>query len=574
MKRILLKLFKLFILIILLLPILFYIDGKKSIHEISKMNRIELYDKNNNLFYTSFNLHEGNYIGLNEINENTITIFLFEEDKRFYAHHGFDIYRIFKSIITNSSSGASTITQQYIKNLYLNNERTYIRKLKELYLSIRLELDYSKNEILEGYFNTLYFGHNLYGIYNASKFYFNKEPINLEIDEICILANIIKNPNLYSPVLNYDNAYLKRNCLIKELYSSKIISKLDCIKYLDKVLKVCQERPALYNDGILYFKDLVLKELKNVKIKSDYNQVIKVYTNYDPNLNLNVLKQSLQHEEQSSFICVDKDGYYLSAIGGNNYITSSFNIGLYGLRAIASTVKPILYYYAILKGYSNIKLLSEKTTFKINNNYYNIKNFNSIYENRYINMTEALSVSDNIYAVKLHLLLNMKGITDTLKLFNITDEKSIFQAIGKTQMSLNQLINIYYTFNNNGLNTSFKSIKYVSINNKVKYRNYQNKTQLLDKSSCNILKEKLSSMFEENPNLKQTPTGLRIKNKLNVSIKGKSGLDDYNSYMIGFTDDYTFGAWSGYTNMELLKNNNAKALPKDIIVSCVNTLYD
>lgn len=573
MKRMLIKSIKIILFIIILMPILFYIDGKKSINEISQMNRIEIYDKNNNIFYTSFNLHEGNYIKLVELNEQTINIFLFEEDNRFYNHYGFDIYRILKSLLTNSSSGASTITQQYIKNLYLNNERTYVRKLKELYLSIRLELDYNKNDILEGYFNTLYFGHNLYGIYNASKYYFNKEPINLEIDEICILANIIKNPNLYSPILNYNNAYLKRNNLIKELYYSKIISKSDCIKNLDKKLIIYKQKPIIYNDGILYFKDVVLKELKNIKITSDYNQVIKVYTNYDKDLNTNVLKQSLQYDEQSSFICVDKDGYYLSTIGGNNYISSSFNIALYGSRAIASTVKPILYYYAILKGYSNIQLISEKTIFKLNNIYYDIKNFNSIYENRYINMNEALAVSDNMYAVKLHLLLNMKGITNTLKLFNINDDKNIYQAIGKTQMSLNQLVNIYYTFNNNGLNTSFSSIKQVLINNKVKYKNYKYKTQLLNKEACSTLSDKLSSMFEYNSKLKQTPTGLRIKDKLNKSIKGKSGLDDYNSYMIGFTDDYTFGAWCGYMDMTKLKNVNAKALPKDMILECVNSLY-
>lgn len=573
MKKILKKLSKLIIFILILIPLLFYIDGEKSIHEISKMNRIEIYDSNNNLFYTSFNLHEGNYINLDEINENTLKIFLFEEDKRFYNHHGFDIYRILKSIITNSSSGASTITQQYIKNLYLNNERSYLRKIKELYLSIRLELDYNKNEILEGYFNTLYFGHNLYGIYNASKYYFNKEPINLEIDEICILSNIIKNPNLYSPLLNFDNAYLKRNSLIKELYNSNVINKSDCIKYLNKELTIHKQRPTLYNDGILFFKDVVLNELKKINVSNDYNQVIKVYTNYNQNLNINILKKIVEYEENSSFICVDKDGYYLSTIGGNNYITSSFNNGINGKRAIASTVKPILYYYAILNGYANIKLISEKTTFKVNNTFYNIKNFNSIYENRYISMEEAISVSDNIYAIKLHLLLNMKGITNTLKLFNIVDEKSIYQAIGKTEMSLNQLINIYYTFNNDGLNTTFKAIKYVKINNKINYKNYQKKIQLLNKTSCNALKNMLSAMFKEQSNLKQTPTGLRIKNKLNTNIKGKSGLDDYNSYMIGFTEDYTFGAWTGFEDMKPLKNNNAKALPKNIIVSCVNSLY-
>ena len=125
------RLLKLSLFFTLLILFLFFIDRKKTIHDISKMNRVEIYDRNNELIYTSFNLHEGNYVSLDEISDITKKIFINEEDKRFYKHNGFDIYRIFKSFFSGSSSGASTITQQYIKNLYLNNKRSYKRKLKE-----------------------------------------------------------------------------------------------------------------------------------------------------------------------------------------------------------------------------------------------------------------------------------------------------------------------------------------------------------------------------------------------------------------------------------------------------------
>lgn len=572
MKKLIKRGFRFLLFVILLLPFLFFIDKKKTINDISKMNRIEMYDINDNLFYTSFNMHEGNYISLGDISPIAQKIIVYSEDKRFHNHSGFDIYRILKSIFSGSSSGASTITQQYIKNLYLNNERTYKRKLKELYLSIRLESDYTKSEILEGYFNTTYFGHNLYGINDASNYYFGHSAKYLTIDEACVLRNLIKSPSKYSPILNYEKAYLARNSLIKSLELEGVISDEEKQIALKKDLKIVKKRPKLYQDAVLYFKDIIIKELKQYNIANDYNQVIKVYTNYIPNLNQKVMEIMTENDEDSSFIGVDKEGYYVSCIGGNNYIESSFNIALNGKRAIASCAKPLLYYDAILHGYSNTKLMSSPTSFKTKDKTYSFKNFASIYENRLISMEEALSVSDNMYALKMHTLLKLKGISRTLKHFGITEKEDITQAIGTTEMSLSKLLNIYYTFNNNGLNTSFKAIKYIKINDQTKYINHQRYKQLLNEKTCKILKEKLGAMFNDY-NTIQKPTGRLIKNKLNTSIRGKSGLDDYNSYMIGFNEEYTFGAWSGYKNMIELTDINGKIEPKLMVLNAFNSIY-
>lgn len=566
------RLLKLSLFFTLLIPFLFFIDRKKTIHDISKMNRVEIYDRNNELIYTSFNLHEGNYVSLDEISDITKKIFINEEDKRFYKHNGFDIYRIFKSFFSGSSSGASTITQQYIKNLYLNNKRSYKRKLKELYLSIRLELDYSKNEIFEGYLNTIYFGHNLYGIHDASMYYFGHNPMNLSISEACVLRNIIKNPTKYSPILNYENAYIARNALIKELSLKGLITENEAKNALCDQLIIKKMKPKLYQDSFLYFKDLVLEELKKYSISNDYNQTIKIYTNYDSLMNKAVMEVINENDEDCAFIAVDKDGYYLSAIGGNNYIESSFNIALNGKRAIASTAKPLLYYDAILHGYGNIKLMSSPTSFKINNKTYTFKNFGSIYENRLITMEEALAVSDNMYALRMQVLLGLNGVSRTLKAFGIEDKESLNQALGTTEMSLKQLLSFYYAFNYDGLKTSFKAIKKIVINNQTKYINHPEYKQVLNKKACNILKSKLSAMFNTY-NLIQKPTGTRIKDKLKIKIKGKSGLDDYNSYMIGFSDDYVLGAWTGFKEMKLLTNVNAKIAPKLMVLNAINSLY-
>ena len=145
------------------------------------------------------------------------------EDKRFYSHNGYDLKRIIKAGLVNlmnqsKSQGASTISQQLIKNALLTNEKTYSRKIQEIVLSIKMEKEFSKDEILEMYLNTIYFGSNAYGIENASKVYFNKSAKDLTINEACCLAGIIKSPLRYSPKLNYKNSLERKNFVAKTMY--------------------------------------------------------------------------------------------------------------------------------------------------------------------------------------------------------------------------------------------------------------------------------------------------------------------------------------------------------------------
>ena len=145
--------------------------------------------------------------------KHVIDAFVDVEDKRFYTHNGYDLKRIAKAFFVNMSTnsktqGASTISQQLIKNALLSNEKTYSRKIKELVLSIKMEKQFSKDEILEMYLNTIYFGSNAYGIENASKTYFNKSANELTVNETCCLAGLIKSPNKSSPKLNYNNSII------------------------------------------------------------------------------------------------------------------------------------------------------------------------------------------------------------------------------------------------------------------------------------------------------------------------------------------------------------------------------
>ena len=205
-----------------------------------------MYDVNNEVFYEINNLHESSYVDINDISHTIIETVIEIEDKRFYNHSGFDIYRIGKALINNISGkplmGASTITQQYIKNIYLTPDKTIRRKLKEIYYAIKLESIYDKGEILEGYLNTIYFNHGIYGIYDACKYYFDKEPNNISWAEAAILTSIIKSPSNFSPITNKDNNTERKKLILKTLYNNKIIGLNDYNEAMNENVKITKTK--------------------------------------------------------------------------------------------------------------------------------------------------------------------------------------------------------------------------------------------------------------------------------------------------------------------------------------------
>lgn len=177
--------------------------------QINTANSMSLYDINNEVFFKGNETKE--WVGLKDISPYLIEATVSTEDKNFYKHFGFDFFRILKASYINIKAGstvqgASTITQQYAKNLFLDFDKTWKRKWDELWYTLRIEANYSKDEILEGYLNTINYGHGKYGIENASKYYFNKSAKDLTLAEASMLTGIPKSPSNYSPLVNYDLA--------------------------------------------------------------------------------------------------------------------------------------------------------------------------------------------------------------------------------------------------------------------------------------------------------------------------------------------------------------------------------
>src|SRR5699024_10354975 len=348
----------------------------------------DLSNDENTLYYS----HSGDVIGeesgiqqrywvdLDDMPEEVINATLAIEDGRFYKHHGFDIKRMLGAAVTDIKNmslkeGASTLTQQYARNLYLNQEKSWSRKLKEAFKTVRLEMFYSKDTILEGYLNTIYYGHGAYGIEAASKLYFDKSASDLTLAEAAMLAGIPKGPTYYSPFNNMEKAKQRQKKVLTVMQENGDISKRELHLSKREDISFAEKKPIKTKSLAPYFQDVVLKEASDVlqlgqgDIRSSGYDI---YTTLDTNLQTQLQKdvQMTMHsssELQIGAISMEPESGAIQAlIGGTDYKESPFNRATQAKRLVGSTFKPFLYYNALKKGYTaSTKLLSAPTTFEL-----------------------------------------------------------------------------------------------------------------------------------------------------------------------------------------------------------------
>ncbi len=211
----------------------------------------------------SYYTKERIYVPINRIPREIINAFISAEDKKFFLHPGIDIVAIFRAIISNILAtvnnskliGASTITQQVVKNLLLTNEVSYERKIKEILLAIRIEKILEKNKILELYLNDIYLGFGSYGVASASLNYFNKSLSELELHEIAFLAALPKAPNNYHPINKYNEAFERRNWVIDKMYENKYILKED-LKFKTKPIQIIKRKDIIFAQADYYYEEI------------------------------------------------------------------------------------------------------------------------------------------------------------------------------------------------------------------------------------------------------------------------------------------------------------------------------
>ena len=537
---------------------------------IKSANNYYLYDMNDKLVSGN----DDDWVTLKDISPYLINATIAIEDKNFYKHQGFDYLRIIKSLYINfvngkTLQGASTITQQLAKNLFLEFDKTWSRKIKEAWLTINLETHYSKDEILEGYLNTINYG-TVFGISEAAYYYFGKDCKDLTLAEASILAGIPKSPSNYSPLANLEASKKRQKLILDAMVKNKYITDDEAKKAYEEELTFTGIKKE--NDSITvgYYEDAVLDELKEINtIPDTYLETggLKIYTNLDyeaqMNMEENVKKYITDENMQTSGIMINPEsGKIIALIGGKNYAISEYNRATKAKRQVGSTMKSFLYYAALENGFTpSTTFKSEKTTFVFDeDNTYSPSNYNQNYPNKDISMLTAIAYSDNIYAVKSHLFLGEDVLVETAKRAGITSPLEAIPslALGSEEITLLDMATAYTTLANEGVKVNTYFIRKVTdMNDNVLYEAKEKSEPVFNKSLVYILNELLTNTYNTELIDYNYPTCYAIASKLTHKYAIKTGSTDSDRLIFGYNKDILVTYRLGYDDNSYLPKNTS-----------------
>lgn len=511
---------------------------------------LNIYDNNNKPIKESNAVNHA-YAKIDSLQPYTIDAFVSIEDKTFYNHNGINPKRIVKAGINNIKSrslkeGASTITQQLIKNTQLSNEKTYSRKIKEIALAQKIEKMYDKNKILEYYLNIIYFGNNCYGIESAANYYFSKSANQLNLNESCTLAGIIKSPAQYSPLKNAENCLKRRNIVLNEMQKDGKITMEEYTLSKDKKIELKLNKDKInklnsYSESAINEAEKILGIPARQIALSGY----KIYT-YQDEEKQKALEESIENlnvESDSAGIVIDNEKSAISA-----YIGDSIYKVIEAKRQPGSCLKPILVYSTALNEdiiYPCSQILDEKITIGD----YSPKNVGNVYRG-YVSAREALSKSINIPAVKVLSYVGIdkaKAYSEQMGITFNEQDNSYTLALGGMTYGVNliQLTGAYTTFANNGYYKSPKFISFITDkNNKLIYINKSSSERVLREDSAYLITDMLKTCAKSGTARKLSTLNIDIASKTGTVGKSnsKENLDAWN---ISYTKNQTVGVWLG-----------------------------
>ncbi len=534
------------------------------------------------------------WVALKDVSPHLIDATISIEDKSFFTHSGFDYKRIAGAALADLKAmskvqGASTITQQYARNLYLAHEKTWKRKAVEALYTLRLEMNYSKDEILEGYLNTIYYGNGAYGVQAASRYYFGKDAKDLTLAEASMLAGIPKGPNIYSPFASLEKAKQRQQTVLYTMKVNGFIDDLTAQKAQIEKLKLVGNHQNDQLGKAPYFQDAVRNALKN-SLNFDDRTIslggLKVYTT----LNLEhqeIAEKSISKmisadsEIQAGFIAMDpKNGYVKALVGGRNYDESPFNRAVQAVRQPGSTMKPILYYAALENGFTpSTTMKSQLTTFKFDDgrSEYTPHNFNNKYAEEDITMAQALALSDNVYAVKTHLFLGEETLIETARRFGIKSKMTNVPslALGTSGVRVSEMAGAYSILANGGKKVEPVLIKKVE-NHKgeVIYEYKGEEEEVLKPELASVMTHMLTGIFDKKLNGYSSVTGSTLIKKMTRPYAAKSGTTETDSWMIGYAPQLVSAVWTGYDKGKPIELTVEKSYAKNIWLDFMEKALD
>ena len=562
--------FALFVLSILAFVTISYLTTPLDKTRLSSTNLgVEIYNDYQTttpIYYSS----DKKIISLNNLKPHTLNAFIAIEDKRFYDHNGYDLKRIAKASLVNlkncsKTEGASTITQQLVKNILLNSEKTYSRKFKEILLSIKTEKNFSKDEILNMYLNSIYFGSNAYGIENASNLYFDKSATNLTINESAILAGIIKSPVYYSPTNYPDRCFKRKNLVLQEMYKNGYITIEELEQNKLAPVATCNKRNSYDNS---YNQQAIIEacDLLNISEKELLRKGLKIYTYMDDTIQQNVQNAVLDSSFSSDKLSIvaDNDGKVLAYFGDSYYDLSRMR------RNPASTVKPLIVYLPAVA--CNIispvtPILDEKLDLE-----YNPKNAGNHYMG-WISARDALIHSSNVCAVKLLNELGLDVVNEygfKLNLFNSyqSNPSIALGDIGGGTSPIN-LIRAYSVLQNNGIDKGITFIDRIEdASGKILYQNQGYSNKLFDEEDCMLINNMLVDCAKSGTAKRLGDLSFEVASKTGTALNNGKNTDLWN---IAYTPNHIALSWCGDATSKGLEQNASSAFYPTLINKTILT---
>lgn len=511
---------------------------------------IEVYDRDNKPIKEENTVNES-YAEISTISEDTKNAFISIEDKEFYKHNGVNYKRIVKAMLSNLKAmkfkeGASTITQQLIKNSHLTSAKTFERKITEIALSTKLEKQFSKDEILEQYLNIIYFGNNCYGIEEASEYYFSKPAKDLKLEESALLAGMIKSPSKYCPIKHPDNALKRRNLVLSEMEKDGAISADEAVRAKSQPinLEINTEHKNKLNSYSQASIDEA-EEILHLPAQQIALQGYKIYTYQNEKLqnDLNDAIDSVNIESNFAGIVVDNLSHGVVAFRGDG----NYKI-LDCPRQPGSCIKPVLVYGPALNEdiiYPCTQILDEKTDISG----FAPKNVGGVYHG-YVSTRESLAKSINIPAVKILSYVGIDKAKQYAEEVGINfDEKDegYCLALGGMTYGVNvlQLAGAYSTFANAGMYSAPKFISFITDKNgKIVYINKPQEKQVFRQDSSYLLTDMLKTCTESGTGKKLAELGMPLASK--TGTVGKSGTkQNLDAWNVSYSPNLTCAVWLG-----------------------------
>ena len=494
-------------------------------------------------------------VQLNEVPEQLVKALIATEDKNFYSHPGYDMVGLARSMVANALAGhvvqgASTITQQLSRILFLSNEKTFTRKIKELQVAAQIEKTIPKDKILEMYLNNVYLGSGAYGVKGAARIYFNKNLNQLTLPEMALIAGLPQAPSVYSPYNNIKLAEKRRNQVLLRMYKMRYIDK-ETYENAKKAPIKLSTMPVMYaTNKAPYFCDYVMKDLQKLGFSEDeiVNGGYKVVTtlNYKAQVkaneaiikNLNAWGLNRDKNQAAVFSFSPIDGRILVYAGGKNYTKSQYDRVTQSARPSGSAFKPFIYTAAIEKGYSPNDMIDD-LPFRAGD--WTPKNYGNKYRGP-IPLYTALMVSSNVCTARLMESVGVRAVIQLARVMGITTPIPYDYTIslGSNSVKLFEMTRAYGVFANGGFKVEPYAIERV------------------ESSRGTILYEAKKARSSKVLNLNTAATMTAIMKtvitngtgraaNIGKPAAGKTGTtdDSRDAYFIGFTPDVVTGVWVG-----------------------------